>query len=98
MPYKRSAINTIKTGSRKIEGIHVNDFYPDMTVDYSPEARAEAERSGILMSISVLSYCYIDVNYYSSSGQNPYPNVQNLLYSSDGRTVITSYPNFFLTG
>lgn len=57
------------------QGIHVNNFYPDMAVDYSDAAREQAERSG----------------------EVPFPNVQNLLYASDGRPVITSYPNFYLT-
>ena len=75
VPYRRKAINTLKTGHRKVSGVHVNDFFPDYTVDYSASARAEAEMSG----------------------EVPFPNVQNMMYITEGKPAITSYPNFYLT-
>lgn len=55
IPYKRSAVNTVKTKSKRIQGIEVNDFYPDLDVDFSDAAEMESrEREGemILSAVS----------------------------------------------
>jgi hypothetical protein len=52
IPYKRSAINTVKTKSKRIEGIDVNDFVPDLDIDFSDAAEMEnRERTGEKISI-----------------------------------------------
>lgn len=43
IPYKRTAINTVKAGSGKIKGIHVNQFYPEVIVDKTDAGIAASE-------------------------------------------------------
>ncbi|CAE7672016.1 unnamed protein product, partial [Symbiodinium microadriaticum] len=76
IPYKRGPVLTRKTKSRRVEGIDVNDFYPDLQADFSDDAEMEDRQR---------------------KGQNPWPNVHNLVYNLDGRPIITSQPNFYLT-
>ena len=39
-------VNTLKTKSDQIQGIDVNLFYPDMSIDYSDEGQEASQRSG----------------------------------------------------
>lgn len=77
IPFKKGAILTRKEKSKRIEGIDVNDFYPDLEANQSDPVEMETRQR---------------------EGQNPWPNVHNLVYNTDGKPVITSQPNFFLTG
>ena len=56
IPYKRTAINTMKTSSGKIKNIHVNNFYPEVIVDKSD--------AGIEASEVYISYYYCIVILY----------------------------------
>jgi hypothetical protein len=75
VPYRRQATNTVFQSDQRVKRIHVNNFYPDLTIDRSAAGMEAAQRQG----------------------QVPFPNVQNLVYASEGKTVITCYPNFYLT-